>query len=283
MRIAFRAVWRWIMFLPLNLVWYWPKAAGRGLVRAARATARGIATASRRLWRCTRYYGAMFLYTSRRFLRIEGYIAIIAAVLWLSFLFLSYSPKGGREILDSSYRLFTVIMILFTINLLPRERDENSLEILWSQPLSRGGIVLVQVLSLTAWCGGLTLLIFAVFGPFLSAELYPLWVGGFCLSTAFAVALITVLISTFCRNALATAIVAVLVFGIHFFWLKEIGPINLFFNPLPSPVGTSGVMDSSGRIAIVAAVANRLFLLALLGFVYDYLLRRLRYSSVWLT
>jgi ABC-type transport system involved in multi-copper enzyme maturation permease subunit len=171
-------------------------------------------------------------------------------------------------------------MILITSNLLPRERDENSLEILWSQPLPRGGIILVQVLSLTAWCGGLTLLIFAVFGRFLSAALYPLWFAGFCLSTAFAVALITVLISTFCRNAVATAIVAVLLFGIHYFWLKEIGPINLYFNPLPSSVWTRG---SSGEVAVWAAVANRLFLIALLGFVYDYLLRRLRYSSVWLT
>ncbi len=277
---VFRAVWRWIIFLPLHLTWHWPKTAGRGLVRVARAITHGIATAYNRLWKSSRYYGALFLYTSRRFLRVEGYIAVLAAILWLSPLFMNYSPKGGRELLESCYPLFTVIMILITSNLLPRERDENSLEILWSQPLPRGGIILVQVLSLTAWCGGLTLLIFAVFGRFLSAALYPLWFAGFCLSTAFAVALITVLISTFCRNAVATAIVAVLLFGIHYFWLKEIGPINLYFNPLPSSVWTRG---SSGEVAVWAAVANRLFLIALLGFVYDYLLRRLRYSSVWLT
>ncbi|HOE10888.1 MAG TPA: ABC transporter permease subunit [bacterium] len=283
MHRVFLAVWRWIIFLPINLTWHWPKAAGQGLARAARATAYGIATASHRLWKSSRYYGALFLYTSRRFLRVEGYIAVLAAILWLSLLFVNYSPKGGRELLASCYLLFTIIMILITSNLLPRERDENSLEILWSQPFSRGGIVLVQVLCLTAWCGALVFLIFAVFGRFLSAALHPVWFVGFCLSTAFAVALITVLISTFCRNAVATAIVALLLFGIHYFWLKEIGPINLFFNPLPSPVGTSGVMGSSGRIAVGAAVANRLFLIALLGFVYDYLLRRLRYSSVWLT
>jgi ABC-type transport system involved in multi-copper enzyme maturation permease subunit len=230
-----------------------------------------------------RYYATLFLYTSRRFLRLEGYTALAVIVFYFATLSMSQTPRGGRSILSAYYSIFTVGMILLAMNLLPRESDEHTLEILWSQPFHRGALVLVQVASLTVWCGVVMGLILVLFARFLTAETFPLWVGIFGLTTAFAVALITVLISTFCRNAIATGIVAALIFGVHYFWLKELGPINLYFNPLPEPITRAFVPSGADKVPIFSALMNRFFLLVLLGFVYDYLLLRLRHSSAWLT
>lgn len=279
-RKAAQVTWRFIQCLPLNLVWRWPKAAARGTWRGLGSCARGVRGFARWCGAAARYYAALFLYTSRRFLRLEGYLALFGVTICFAFFFMSGGMKGGREILDRYYILLTLGMILLAMNLLPRERDDRTLEILWSQPFPRGAMILVQILSLTVWCAVLMGLMFALFGRYLSARGFTLWVGIFGLSTVFAVALITVLISTFCRNAIATGIVAILIFGIHYFWMTNLGPISLYFNPIPSAI--LGPQDPR-NVPVIAAVVNRVFVLCLLGFVYDFLLRRLRHGSQWLT
>ena len=271
------AVGRFCKRLPLNLVYRWPKAGARRLWLGLRAASRGAKFAAQWAWGDARFYSALFIYTSRRFLRVEGYLALTAIILWFGFMFMSSGVKGGQIILNTYYSAFTIAMILIAMSLLPRERDEGTLEILWSQPFPRGGIILIQLFSLTAWLAIIMFFMGLFFGSFLSSEAYFFWVAFFALTTAFAVALITVLIATFCRNAIATGVVAILIFGIHIFWIREIGPINLYFNPLPSALAIRR------DISIGACVANRVFLLILLGFVYDYLLRRLRHSAPWFT
>jgi len=274
------SAWRFIRGLPPNLVWWSPKATVRGLWCVVRACARGLRRAVWWSWATARYYAALFLYTSRRFFRLEGLLAAAVTAVYFASVFLTYIPKGGREILGHYYIVFTIGMILLAMNLLPRERDERTLEVLWSQPLHRGAIVLVQIVSLTVWCAVLMVLMSILFGRYLTGEGFALWVSMFGLTSAFSVALITVLISTFCRNAVATGIVAVLVFGVHYFWLKDLGPINIYFNPLPPPILLA---RASPDVPVISAVANRLFLLCFLGLAYDYLLLRLRHSSRWLT
>ncbi len=274
-----RATPRFIVRLPVNLLWRWPKAAVCGVWRGLCAFVRGIRRAARWSWSLTRYYAALFWHTSRRFLRLEGYLALSAMIIWFGLQFSQPSMKGGHEILGMYYEIFTITMILLGMNLLPRERDEDTLEILWSQPFSRGGLVLVQAFTLIIWCAFVMGVLGLLFGRYLSSNSYGFWVALHSLTTAFAVLLITVLVSTFCRNAISTGIVAALIFGIHYFWFKNLGPINLYYNPIPPAQRATMSPD----VPLVSAIVNRVFVLVLLGFVYDYLLRRLRHSSPWFT
>ncbi len=285
-RQVFHVIWSllraapgFLVRLPANVFWHWPRVSVRKTWLGVCALIRGTRYAAQWFWRTSRYYGALFLHTSRRLLRLEGYLALSAIIILMALQFNQPSMKGGHEILGFYYPIFTIAMILFGMNLLPRERDENTLEILWSQPFSRGGLVLVQAFTLTIWCAVLMGLLYAVFGRFLSSDYFPFWVALYALTTAFAVLLITVLISTFCRNAISTGIVAALVFGIHYFWFRDLGPINLYYNPIPQAQQIIRTPD----VPLMSAVINRVFVFVLLGFVYDYLLRRLRNSSPWFT
>jgi len=287
--------------------WHWARRVVSGASGFLRTCVHRFARLGQACIETLRYYAALFLYTSRLFLRLEGYLALAVVLIYFTVLFLSVKPKGGDAILEAYYIIFTCGMILVAMNLLPRERGGRTLEILWSQPFSRGGIILVQVISLTVWCAVLMGLLHVLFSRFLAAEGYAFWVGIYSLSTAFSVGIITVFVSTFCRNAIATGIVAAVIFGIHYFWLTDLLPpitielrgghlerlgliskdfepfvvhVSLYFNPLPP---ATFARELNPHVPIREAILNRVFLLVGLGLVYDWLLLRLRRSSMWLT
>ncbi|MBD3265751.1 ABC transporter permease subunit [bacterium] len=225
----------------------------------------------------TAYWLRLFLFTSRRFLRIELLLAALGAVLFFGWVLTQDMVQNQRAMLEHCYIYFTAIMILFSMNLIPRERDEETLEILWSQPISRNKLIILQLTTLTAWALILCIGVIAGLNQFMAYnEDYLYLIPILIVTTAFAVGAITILVSTFCRQAIATGLVSLLILGAHYYWLRELGPIQLFYNPIPMPGGEmqGGFMNY---------LPNRIFLLILTGFVLDYLFRRLRRTAEWFT
>lgn len=237
----------------------------------------GTIFASRWFIRELFYSLRLFWYTSKRFLRVESYLALIGAFIFFGYLLTEGQIQTNQELLQQCYIYFTVVMILLAMNLLPRERDEETLEILWSQPMSRNWLIVVQMLTLTVWGFVLCMLVVGVFSYFTAYEESPWLLVLFVITTSFAVGVITVLISTFCRHAIATGLVALLIFGIHYFWLSELGPIQLYMNPVLAP-GADEPRDYRFEV-----VFNRVILCFLVGFILDYLFRRLRRTAEWFT
>lgn len=227
-------------------------------------------------YRETAYYLRFFLYTSRQ-LRIECFLALLGAIAFFGYLLVNQQINHQRALLDYYYLYFSIVTILLAINLLPREKENETLEILWSQPMSRNRLIIIQLISLTAWIlilSGIVLLVVGRFSAYLEGRGMVL----LCvLTTSFAVASITVLISTFCRHAIATGLVSMLVLGIHYYWLESLGPIALFYNPIPFP----GMEPE--RDAMFNLIFNRVVLVFLVGFVLDYLFRRLKQTAEWFT
>lgn len=180
-----------------------------------------------------------------------------------------------RDLLHYSYLYFTAVMVMLCMNLLPRERDDNTLEILWSQPMRRGAMVFFQLFTVSIWIlllGVLVIFFFGYFGAYPGGEGTAIL---FLFTTSFTVGAITILLSTFCRHGIATGLVALLILGVHFYWLRPLGPIELFYNPIPPP-GARGY-------SFGFSIFNRVITLVLAGFVLDYLFRRLRQTAKWFT
>lgn len=249
----------------------------KGIPALIRAIGRGLAAASVWCVRETAYSFHLFTYTSRRFLRIEAYLALAGAFIFFGILLTQGQVDNQRDLLHYCYIFFTAVMILLAMNLLPKEREEETLEIIWSQPMSRNRLIVVQLLTLTIWVSLLTLIVMLVFGRY-SAYQEGRWLLLYCvLTTSFAVGAVTVLISTFCRHAIATGLVAMLILGVHLFWLRSLGPIELYYNPI-AYVGQPPQRGASFNLHF-----NRIMLIFLVGFVLDYLFRRLKRTAEWFT
>ena len=250
-----------------------PKKVGSVVLASYRAILFAIAWSWREFW----FWMNLFLYTSRRFLRVEVYLALLGAFLFFGWVMTNNRADNMRDLLEHCYMYFTVVMVLLCMNLLPRERDEGTLEILWSQPMRRGPMILMQLLTVTAWILLLGVFVVLFFSYF---SVYPEGRGTmllFLLTTSFAVGAITVLISTFCLHGIATGLVTLLVLGVHYYWLRPLGPIDLFLNPILPP-GFQGRSPGMGGF-----IFNRVITIVLAGFVLDYLLRRLRQTARWFT
>ncbi len=221
----------------------------------------------------------LFIYTTRRFLHIEVYLALIGAFAFFGWVVHNGMVGNQRDLLEYCYMYFTVVSIVLAMNLLPRERDEETLEILWSQPMRRSALVSVQLVTLTIWLLFLCIAVVFFFSRF-SAYSEGRWtVVLMTVTTSFAVGAIAVLVSTFCRHAMATGLVSLLILGAHYLWLRQLGPIELFFNPILPP----GMVRRYGDSAMMSILFNRIALAFLVGFTLDYLFRRLKRSAEWFT
>ncbi len=263
--------------LPLNLVWRWPRMGISTLWGAIKASARGIARGTRWSWREANYARALFFSLSRTFLSADGLVAITAMLFLFGYLFSQGRPISSHVLQDLGYRLISVLMILFGMNLIPRERDRNTLELMWSQPISRGGLVFMQLLVLTIWLGIFLYGTLAFYGRFKAIDIHTGAILLMTLSTGFAVGLIAVLTSTFCRQGIATGIVSALIVGAHYVWIPRLGPIVLFMNPFQENALPGEEFDPR-MIAF-----NRVFVLILIICLLDYLIRRLRKTARWFT
>lgn len=222
----------------------------------------------------------LFLYTTRRFLHVEVYLALIGAFAFFGWIVHKDLATDQRQFLEYCYMYFTMVMIVLAMSLLPRERDEDTLEILWSQPMRRSALVVIQLLTLTVWLLVMCVAVVLFFSYF-SAYTEGRWtVVIMTITTAFAVGAITVLVSTFCRHAMATGLVTMLILGAHYFWLRELGPIVMYYNPIP-PAGF--VFRQGESSMLMTIIFNRAALVFLTGFVLDYLFRRLKRSAEWFT
>lgn len=219
------------------------------------------------------YWSRMFYYVSRRFVRAEAAMALVALLVVFGTMLSNGMLSSANAWLETNYIVFTLVMIVFCANLLPREREEQTLEILWSQPISRNVLIVFQLLVLTLWCTILAALVMGVVGYFtLYMESFG-WILLSVVTTTFAVGAITILISTFTRQTLSTLLLAVLVFGLHYAWLRPLGPLDLYtMTAIVEPE-----RDQPGFLV------NRIALAVLLGFVLDYLFRRLRRTAEWFT
>ncbi len=265
---------------PLAAVWWCichPKQVYSNIVYALKTVRSLLAVGI--VWMCREiaYWFHLFLYTSRQFLRVEAYLSILGAFAFFGVILMQDMSTSPRMMLEYCYIYFTVVMVLLSMNLLPRERERDTLEILWSQPMTRGKLIVMQLITLTIWIFMLCLFVVVFFRLF-AAYYEGLWITMLLVITSsFAVGVITVLISTFCRHAIATGLVSLLVFGIHFFWLRELGPIVMYHNPI------SDYQAWDQNISPFGILFNRLFLFVLVGFVLDYLFRRLRQTARWFT
>ena len=248
-----------------------------------------------------RYWLRLFIFTSKRLLRIELLLAIFGAILFFGIIISKDMARSQQTMLEQMYLFFTAIMVLFSMNVIPKEKEEGTLEILWSQPISRNKLIILQLSTLTAWTFVLSLVFLFSINHFSAyQEKYFLVMTILITTTSFTTGAITILVSTFCRQAIATGLVSLLILGIHYFWLKDIGPINLFYNPIPLPaeefqkglkIAGQGFQDisqntgSSGWMLLLNMffLFNRLFTLMVAGFVLDYLFRRLRRTAEWFT
>lgn len=248
-------------------------AIGSAPLAAVLGTSRGIM----RNWKEMAYWFRLFLYTSHRFLRIEVYLAFVGAFIFFGWVLTQYRVSNMHDLLYFCYLYFTVVMVSLCMNLLPRERDEETLEILWSQPMRRGPLIILQLITMTVWLFLLSTVVVVGFSYF-SAYTEGRWMMLlFLFTTSFTVGSITVLISTFCRHSIATGLVSLLILGVHFFWLRPLGPIELFYNPIPFP----GMQGSP--LFLGSLIFNRVIVLIVAGFVLDYLFRRLRHTAEWFT
>jgi ABC-2 family transporter len=223
------------------------------------------------------YWFRLFLFTSRLFIRVESFLALIGAFAFFGWVVTQNHGQNMRELLYYCYIYFSVVMVLLCMNILPRERDDETLEILWSQPIRRGALIVLQLITVTIWQLIFSLLVISFFSYF-SAYTEGRWTIVLLLTTtSFAVGSITILVSTFCKHGIATGLVSLLILGVHFFWLTSLGPIELFANPIAPP----GVIPRNSPFYFI--LFNRIFVLVLAGFVLDYLFRQLRQTSKWFT
>lgn len=244
------------------------------LVAAGVGVKRGI------IWTWTEiaYWFNLLFYTARRQLRLEALLTLAAAFIFFGYIVSSDRIHSQRDLLEYCYLFFTAMMIFLAAGLLPRERDERTLEILWSQPMPRGVLITAQLLVLTAWCALLCAGVIFYFSNF-TAYTEHRWTTLTCVATSsFSVGAVTILFSTFSRHFLGAALLSILVLGVHFFWIRTLGPIEFFINPIPEP-GASAARSGNQPSLLV----NRIFLLALTGFVLDYLFRRLKRTAPWFT
>ena len=233
----------------------------------------------------------LFSYTSRRFVKAEAMLSVLGAIAFFGVVIVQDKAPNLHSFLEFSYLFFSVVMVLMAMNLLPRERDEETLEILWSQPMRRSSLIILQLFTLASWILLFSLISVLVFNLY-TAYPEPIWQYILLVvTTAFTVGCITVLISTFTRHALATGLVTVLILGIHYYWLRVLGPLEIFYNPLPIPEITAstgrGDFGMGGgfntRNSMFDLYFNRGILLVLVGFILDYLFRRLRRTAEWFT
>ncbi len=249
-----------------------------GLIwRSLGAAFRAIGFALAWSWLEFRYWFHIFLYMSRGFLRIEMYLSLVGAFLFFGWVLTHNLANHMVNLLYFCYLYFSVVMVMLCMNLLPRERDEDTLEILWSQPMRRGVMIFVQLTTVSIWVlllSVFTILFFSYFGTYPGGQGLSIF---FLSITLFTVGAITVMISTLCRHAIATGLVTLLILGVHFFWLRPIGPIELFYIPMHPP-GFDGP-----PLSFWSLFFNRFIVVVLAGFVLDYLFRRLRQTARWFT
>lgn len=267
-RNLFDSAWQGVKAAP-GLGWQALQWTGWGLKTAAVASVRE-----------TIYWLRLFAYTSKRYLRIETYLSLLGALLFFGYIISNDMARNQRELLQYNYIYFTMVMVWLSSSLLPREREEGTLEILWSQPMGRGSLATLQLITLTVWCTLMCAAVVAFFSEFASYQ-EGRWTIILCVSTTiFAVGAITLLISTFTRHVIATALVALLIFGVHYFWLNVLGPLAMYPLPIPEP---GAVQPRWGANNEPSLWVNRVIVAALAGFALDYLYRRLKRTAEWVT
>lgn len=259
------------------------------------------------------YWFRLFLYTSRNFLRLEALLTVVGAVLFFGYIITNDLAQSGEHLIYYSYIYFSVVMVLLAMNVLPRERDNGTLEILWSQPLRRSSMVVVQLITLSIWMLVLNLIWLAFIENFTA---YPegKWILLVLVwTTTISVGALTLLISTFCRHSIATGLVALLILGLHFYWITSLGPVQFYFIPdnlelMINPPDTSTPSFGGGNFGgrgnfggndfgggrgfnrgqstysiYFDMMFNRITLVVTVGFILDFLFRRLRRTAEWFT
>ncbi|MDP8243915.1 MAG: ABC transporter permease subunit [Candidatus Hinthialibacter antarcticus] len=273
------SVWQRVIAAP-GAVWRGVKATPSAIVYGARLAVWGAKTGAVFSVRETIYWLRLFLYTSKRYLRVETYLSLIGALVFFGYIISNDMARSQLDLLKHTYLYFTIVMVWLASSLLPREREERTLEILWSQPMGRGPMVTLQLITLTIWITALCAGVIAFFSQYSSYQ-EGKWTILLCVSsTAFAVGAVTVLISTFTRHVIATALVALLVFGVHYYWLTELGPLSFY----PFPIHPPGYVPPRwGAPKEPSLWLNRTVLIVMVGFVLDYLYRRLKRTAEWVT
>ena len=78
-------------------------------------------------------------------------LSVLGAIAFFGVVIVQDKAPNLHSFLEFSYLFFSVVMVLMAMNLLPRERDEETLEILWSQPMRRSSLIVLQLFTLSSW------------------------------------------------------------------------------------------------------------------------------------
>jgi len=152
----------------------------------------------------------------------------------------------------------TVLAIYLAMDIVARERDRNSLEILFSTSTSHYSIWIFRLISIYAVLL-LTLMVQSTLAYFLFAEFPFVWGGLNAFVPAFLVVNLTFFLAILCRSGntagmLALAFIIAVLLSAEY--LKDT-PYSLFLNPLDPPLGTDDSLwyeeALCNRLAVAAA------------------------------
>jgi len=241
-----------------------PALLAIGLWKSPRWTLRAVWWCIRMLGRILRW-GFRILYRALRFLcqwlgngfllfasssrrLFSASVLVIVAVALYVWLFFGWQVEANpmRVVLPPAL----VLTVLFSMNVLPREREDQTVEVFFSLPVRRFRLVIWHLVTIAVWLF-LFLLVPAIFTAPVHSEvglralLVQVYPSLLCISC------LTLWISTFTRNGPAAGFVAGLVCLLHLFYFPAFGPIRLF----PSPFLAQAAKWGGGQAILVLVLA----------------------------
>jgi hypothetical protein len=224
----------------------------------------------RRLGRWSANAAHLLWLSSRLTLGTQALVLIAAAIGVFAYAALSEAVSTKEAVFSRLLLVETVVFVILSMGLLPREKEGRTLEVLLTSARSRHALILMKfvpvLLFVAVIAAGLTLGFYWLTGGVFSWA--KMWAIPYLL--AVTVGVLTVALSMHLRNQYAAAVVALLVavvFGI--LWFE---PFTTFYD---APVRR--MMRSQPNLMV-----NRALVAVVFGFLYDHSVRRLRRVELWM-
>jgi len=212
---------------------------------------------------------AMLWFSARVSLGWQSAVAVGGAVLVFTVAVLGGYAWSERHIFRLLAGLESLLFVILSMGLFPREREEKTLEVLLSCARSRNGLLLLKFVPVCLFVAAEALALatgfYAVVGGFSWLKMFfiPYEIGA-------AVGILTVALSTYFRSQYAAGAVAILVsLAIAILWFD---PYETFYTS-----HISRMMRDRPNLLL-----NRVILAVVFGFLYDHALRRLRRLELWM-
>jgi ABC-type transport system involved in multi-copper enzyme maturation permease subunit len=213
---------------------------------------------------------SLLWFSSRVTLGIQAPVLIAIAIGVFVYCALGQKVSDPPSIFRLLLSVETVLFVLLSMGLLPREKEGKTLELLLVCARSRHGLLLLKFAPVCLFMAGLALGLTTAF--YWLAGGFPwfkmLWVPYVLAAT---VGILTVVLTTYLRNQFAAGAVALVVAVVlAVLWLD---PMRTFYD-----LGTERIiMQTRPNLTM-----NRVLLAAAFGFLYDHAVRRLKHVELWM-